>query len=151
MKTKVIDADAHPREHLIRLLLARKGDEVNGVSKLFHSLQTATRALQDGRDEEYVVCALFHDIAGGISPKNHAHAGAEILRPYISVDNYFMLWTHDEVQKENWEGRPHRTYTYPGFARTVEFCDKYDFPSFDPNYPTAPLGQFMSIIKQVIK
>ena len=32
------------------------------VDRLTHSLQTATRAYRDGRDEEYVVCALIHDI-----------------------------------------------------------------------------------------
>jgi predicted HD phosphohydrolase len=32
------------------------------VDRYTHSLQTATRALRDGRDEEYVVCALLHDI-----------------------------------------------------------------------------------------
>ncbi|WP_236614324.1 hypothetical protein [Stutzerimonas azotifigens] len=32
------------------------------VDRLTHSLQTATRAHRDGRDEEYVVCALLHDI-----------------------------------------------------------------------------------------
>src|SRR3546814_15575103 len=31
------------------------------VDRLEHSLQTATRAHQDGRDEEYVVCALLHE------------------------------------------------------------------------------------------
>ena len=32
------------------------------VDRLTHSLQTATRAHRDGRDEEYVVCAVLHDI-----------------------------------------------------------------------------------------
>jgi predicted HD phosphohydrolase len=32
------------------------------VDRMTHSLQTATRALRAGRDEEYVVCALLHDI-----------------------------------------------------------------------------------------
>ena len=32
------------------------------MSRYEHSLQSATRALRDGRDEEYVVAALLHDI-----------------------------------------------------------------------------------------
>jgi predicted HD phosphohydrolase len=32
------------------------------VDRLTHSLQTATRAHRDGKDEEYVICALLHDI-----------------------------------------------------------------------------------------
>src|SRR5512139_702561 len=37
------------------------------VDRYTHSLQTATRALRDGRDEEYVVCALLHDIGDTLS------------------------------------------------------------------------------------
>ena len=29
-----------------------------------HSIQTATRALKDGADEETVICGLLHDIGG---------------------------------------------------------------------------------------
>ena len=42
------------------------------VDRLEHSLQTATRAFKDGRDEEYVVCALLHDIGDVLGPRNHA-------------------------------------------------------------------------------
>src|SRR6185503_16083731 len=42
------------------------------VTRLEHSLQTATRAHRDGRDEEYVVCALLHDIGDILLPANHA-------------------------------------------------------------------------------
>jgi predicted HD phosphohydrolase len=41
------------------------------VSRLEHSLQTATRAEEDGRDEEYVLCALLHDIGDTLAPYNH--------------------------------------------------------------------------------
>ena len=37
---------------------------------LTHSIQTATRAHRDG-DEEYVVCALLHDIGDNLA-SNHA-------------------------------------------------------------------------------
>jgi hypothetical protein len=39
------------------------------VDRYTHCLQTATRALRDGRDEEYVVCALLHRIASENCPK----------------------------------------------------------------------------------
>ena len=41
------------------------------VDRLTHSLQTATRAHRDGRDEEYVVCALIHDIGDTLASFNH--------------------------------------------------------------------------------
>ena len=31
------------------------------VDRLEHSLQTATRAERDNRDDEYILCALLHD------------------------------------------------------------------------------------------
>ena len=46
------------------------------VDRLEHSLQTATRAHKDGRDEEYVVCALLHDIGDLLGTFNHAELGA---------------------------------------------------------------------------
>ena len=54
------------------------------VDRLEHSLQTATRAHRDGRDEEYVVCALLHDIGDILGPRNHADIAAAILKPFVS-------------------------------------------------------------------
>ena len=42
------------------------------IDRLEHCLQTATRAHRDGRDEEYVVCALLHDMGDILGPRNHA-------------------------------------------------------------------------------
>ena len=48
------------------------------IDRLEHSLQTATRAHQAGEDEEYVVCALLHDIGDILGPRNHADIAAAI-------------------------------------------------------------------------
>lgn len=141
------------RRNLIELLKSREKDVVNGVDKLFHSLQTATRALRDGRDDEYVVCALFHDVAGGIAPDIHGIIASKLLMPFVRFDYYDMLALHDQYQLDNWNGQPHRDNKSrdPGTALAIEFVDKYDFPSFDPNYPTEPLETFLPIIERVIK
>src|SRR6201985_1878398 len=68
------------------------------VDRLEHSLQTATRAHRDGRDEEYVVCALLHDIGDILLPASHAELGAAILRPYISEANHWMMEKHGVFQ-----------------------------------------------------
>ena len=49
------------------------------IDRLEHSLQTATRAHRDGRDEEYVVCALLHDIGDTLGSYNHPDVAAAIL------------------------------------------------------------------------
>ena len=76
-----------------------KGD--NGgfaVDRYTHCLQTATRAYRDGRDEEYVVCALLHDIGDILAPANHADFAATLLEPYISEKNFWILKHHGIFQ-----------------------------------------------------
>ncbi len=44
------------------------GEQAYPVSRLDHSLQSATRAFDDGRTAEYVVAALLHDIGDTFAP-----------------------------------------------------------------------------------
>ena len=47
-------------DRILRHLSLLSGDTGGyAVDRLTHSLQTATRARRDGRDDEYVVCALW--------------------------------------------------------------------------------------------
>src|SRR4051812_28521378 len=64
------------------------------VDRYTHSLQTATRALRDGRDEEYVVCALLHDIGDTLGSFNHPDIAAAILKPFVSAENLWMVQHH---------------------------------------------------------
>ena len=61
------------------------------IDRLTHSLQTATRAYRDGQDNEYVVCALIHDIGDNLAPANHADFAATILRPFVSDKNLSLI------------------------------------------------------------
>ena len=61
------------------------------VDRLTHCLQTATLAHRDGQDEEYVVCALLHDIGDTLGPYNHADVGAALLEPFVSEENHWMV------------------------------------------------------------
>ena len=42
------------------------------VTRKEHSLQSATRAYRDERDEEYAVAALLHDVGDVLAPHTHA-------------------------------------------------------------------------------
>ena len=55
--------------------------------RLTHSLQTATRAFNDGKDEEYVVCCLLHDIGDVLGTYNHGAVAAAIMKPFASDAN----------------------------------------------------------------
>ena len=51
------------------------------IDRYSHCLQTATLALRDGRDEEYVVCALLHDIGDTLGCYNHPDVASAIPSP----------------------------------------------------------------------
>ena len=68
------------------------------IDRLQHSLQTATRAHRDGRDEEYVVCALLHDIGDTLGSYNHPDVAAAILKPFVSEKNHWMVANHGAFQ-----------------------------------------------------
>ena len=127
------------------------------VDRLEHSLQTATRAFKDGRDEEYVVCALLHDIGDLLGPSNHAEIGAVILKPFVSERNHWMLDKHgilqgyyffhylglDRDMREQFRG-------HPDFEYTAQFCHLYDQNSFDPAYESMPLEAFEPMLRRVM-
>ena len=121
-----------------------------------HCLQAATRALRHGADEETVVCALFHDVADYYSTENHAAVAAELLRPYISRDNHWMVAMHGEFQlyhkahlgmgrnaRERYRG-------HPCFERTALFCERWDQASFDPAYDTLGLDAFEPMVRRIL-
>jgi predicted HD phosphohydrolase len=154
-------AQAHRGEHVDRILShlnLLKGDHGGfAVDRLEHSLQTATRAHQAGHDEEYVVCALLHDIGDILLPASHAELGAAILKPYISERNFWMLENHgvfqgyyffhhlglDRDMREQFRG-------HPDFEHTAQFCHLYDQNSFDPSFVSMPLEAFVPMMRRVM-
>jgi predicted HD phosphohydrolase len=127
------------------------------VDRLTHSLQTATLAHDDGRDEEYVVCALLHDIGDTLGSYNHPDIAAAILKPFVSEDNLWMVEKHGVFQGYYFfhhvgMNRDMREAfrSHPCFARTEEFCAKYDGPAFNPNVKPRPLAFFEPMVRRVL-
>ena len=150
---------ALPERVLDHLLLLEGGGEGGfSVSRLEHSLQTATRAFRGGENEEYVVCALLHDIGDTLGPAAHADVAAVILKPYVSEDLHWMVEHHAIFQsyyffhhfnmsrdlREKFRG-------HPNFEQTSKFCHVYDQNSFDPNYDTMPLQAFEPMLERVLE
>lgn len=127
------------------------------VDRLTHSLQTATRAHRDGRDEEYVVCALLHDIGDTLGSFNHPDIAAAILKPFVSPENHAMVEKHgifqgyyffhhlgmDRNLRDQFAGQSF-------YEHTLEFCEKYDAPAFDADYDTLPLSFFEPMLRRVM-
>jgi len=127
------------------------------VDRLTHSLQTATRAHQDGRDEEYVVCALLHDIGDTLATYNHPDIGAAILKPFVSEENHWMVQHHGIFQGYYFfqhlgmdRNMREQFRNHPCFERTEEFCARYDGPAFDRNAETLPLQFFEPMLRRVL-
>jgi len=126
------------------------------VDRLTHSLQTATRAQRDGRDEEYVVCALLHDMGDTLGTYNHADIGAAVLKPFVSEANHWMVAHHGIFQGYYFfhhlgMNRHMREAfcNHPCFAQTEEFCARYDGPAFDAEAETLPLSHFEPMLRRV--
>lgn len=141
---------------LMGLLTNLRADEAYPVDRLEHSLQAATRTLRDGRDEEYIVCALLHDIGDMLGSWNHPDVSAAILKPFVSEANRWMVEKHgifqgyhffqhigmDPNMREQFRGHPH-------FERTERFVDLYDDPAFDPAMECASLEFFEPMVRRL--
>jgi predicted HD phosphohydrolase len=128
------------------------------VDRLEHSLQSATLAHRDGMDEEYVVCALLHDMGDILASANHAELGATVLRPFVSAENWWMLHHHgifqgyyffhhlglDRNMREQFRG-------HPCFEKTAQFCHRHDQNAFDPDYDAMPLEAFAPMLHRVME
>lgn len=125
-----------------------------------HSRQAATRALRAGESAEFVVCCLLHDMADRLAPANHGQIAAELLRPFVSDDHYWMVRMHGLFQKENYLEHSHwgsgvmeeliAPYRdHPAFELTRRFCRDYDAPSFDPAYPSLEVADLAAQIQSV--
>jgi predicted HD phosphohydrolase len=142
---------------LLGLLGGLRSDQAYPVDRLTHSLQSATLALRDERDEEYVVCCLLHDLGESLGPFNHGEVIAAILRPFVSADNYWMLAHHPAFQTYFYGSHlgidPNERDVYidsPYYDRTVEFCARYDEVAFDASYRNEPLSTFEPMVRRVL-
>lgn len=128
------------------------------ICRLEHSLQTATRAYRDGRDEAYVVMALLHDIGDTLGTYNHPDVAAAIIKPFVSEEAHWICEQHGAFQgyfyfhhlgmdrnvREQYRGNPF-------FEACAHFCEKYDQAAFDPAYDSAPLSFFEPIVYRVME
>lgn len=147
---------AKQADRVLRWLAAMDGESPYKISRLEHCLQTATRAENDGADNETIVCALLHDIGDVLAPGNHSQVAAAILAPYVSEKNhwivkhhglfqgyyYFQFYGLDRDVREKYRDHKH-------YQACVDFCANWDQASFDPDYETRPLAHFEPLVREL--
>lgn len=126
------------------------------VSRLEHSLQSASRADAAGESEEMVVAALLHDLGDELAPLSHSEMAAAILRPFVSDRTHWIIKHHGLFQMYYYahhlggdrnardEYRNHKWY-----QACVDFCENYDQNCFDPAYRSKPLSYFIPMLERV--
>ncbi|HUS52451.1 MAG TPA: HD domain-containing protein [Thermohalobaculum sp.] len=139
--------------------MANQGDETLAgykITRLQHALQTATRARRDGADIDWVVAALLHDIGDGLAPQNHDRFAAEILRPFLRDEVTWVVEHHGTFQMYyyahhyGWDRELREKYAdSPHYQACVDFCERWDQSSFDPDYPMDPLESFADEVREV--
>ena len=126
------------------------------ISRLEHSLQTATRALNDKADDEMIVAALLHDIGDELAPLNHSEYAAAVLKPYVSEKTCWIVEKHGEFQMYYYAhhlgGNRNQREKYKGhkyYEDTVNFCENWDQKSFDPNFKSLQIKDFEPFVKKI--
>lgn len=126
------------------------------VSRLTHSLQSATRAHAAGEPEEMVVAALLHDIGDELAPYSHSELAAAVLRPYVSEKTYWIVKYHGVFQMFYYahhvggdRNARDRFRDHPWFDDAVRFCEEYDQNCFDPEFKSQPLAFFEPMVRRV--
>ena len=143
-----------------RLLKMLKGldSSLDGyqISRLEHSLQSATRAEKDGADEEMIVATLLHDIGDSLAPHNHSQLVAAIIRPYVSDKTHWIIKHHGMFQEFYYAhhlGKDRNARDqfkdHPFYQDTIDFCENWDQKSFDPDYKSFPIEHFEPMVRRV--
>ena len=145
-------------ERIIAELRRQGEDTLEGykITRLDHSLQSATRAYRDGADIDWVVGALLHDIGDGLAPQNHDRFSAEIIRPFVRDEVTWVVEHHGIFQMfyyalhYNWdENARDRFKDHPCYQSCADFCERWDQSSFDPEYKAETVEFFEPMIREV--
>lgn len=125
------------------------------VNNYQHSLQCATRAFRAGESEEFIVCALLHDIGQDLDPLGHDKIAGTLLKPFVSEEHHWMINNHQAFQLHF---RTHSQFNkqanaefenHPFYQKTLYFCEHYDQNCFDPDYDWLELDTFEPMVQRL--
>ena len=163
-KEEYLFLDKHEQKYINgtadRLLKFMEGlkDTLEGyqITRLEHSLQTATRALNEKASDEMIVACLLHDIGDELAPLNHAECAAAILKLYVSEKTHWIIEKHGIFQMYYYahhlgknKNQRDKYKDHPYYQDAVDFCEKWDQSSFDSDYENMTLEEFAPMVKKI--
>ena len=138
-------------------LVKRQLESNKSIYEILESSQTEDLdASSNGESDEMIVATLLHDIGDDLAPMNHSQYAASILRPYVSERTYWIILHHGLFQtyysahhlggdrNARDKFKDHKYY-----QDTIDFCEKYDQCSFDPEYKSMSLEDFTPLIRKI--
>jgi len=151
-----------PRQ-VLELLKASENAPTFGyaINNFEHCLQTALLLYQDGHDEDTIVAGLLHDIGFIVCPDEHGRFAANLLRPFLSEKNVWMLEHHEifqrihlheyqESEDPDYLNERERWRDHPYFDWTAEFVERYDIVAINPEIESPPLALFEPMVYRVL-
>lgn len=126
------------------------------ITRLEHSLQSATRARLDGADLDWVVATLLHDIGDELAPYNHSEFAAAVIRPYVREEITWTIEQHGVFQsyyyahhfEQDRNGRD-AFAGHPWASLCADFCERWDQNSFDPGFEIHTLDSFVDDVREI--
>ena len=130
-------------------------EEPGPINQLQHSLQMADRVYKDGGSDQLILCALCHDVGKVVGYQYHGEIAAEMLRPFVTDEHYSLVATHQDFECFHL-GRLNAHLLYqreryssePWYEAAIQFS-LWDQASFDPDYNTPPLKEYLSLIESL--
>lgn len=133
-----------------------KDDDAYKINRLDHVLQCATRASRSNADDDWIVAALLHDLGDVLAPYTHGQVAGDIIRPFVRKEVAWVVSHHGTFQmfynvslSEELRNSRDQFKDHPYYQSAVDFCENWDQCSFDPEYDTMSLDDFVPVIRRV--
>lgn len=151
---------AAARQADLALAMLRVGEQVPTfgyqINNFRHCLQSATRVLRAGFDDETIAVALLHDIGFDVCPATHGDFAAALMQPFISERNHWMLEHHQIFQSVHSPAHPALSANdvdayrgHPHFAWTAEYVARFDQDAIRPDEDVLPLDAFVPYVHRL--
>ena len=99
---------------------------------------------------------MLHDNGDEIAPLNHSELADSVLKSFVSEKTRWIVERHGLFQTyyynhyyNNNRNLRDEYKNHEFYEETINFCHKWDQASFDPNYDTIPLDNFIPLVGKI--